>query len=49
MESKYNQTDCCGLCDLEVCHNEDCPKWQELMDRDESELLWMLIHDDLNY
>lgn len=21
---------CCGLCDLDVCHNKDCERWKKL-------------------
>ena len=49
MESKYDQEECCGFCALDVCNNENCPKWQEMVDRDTAEALWMLLSDDVNY
>lgn len=50
MESKYNQKDCIGICDIEKCHNTDCPRWNELEEEEMikemlEDAFWMHIND----
>lgn len=47
------KTDCCGLCDIDVCKNKKCPRWKKAYEREENRrlseeygFLQALIHED---
>lgn len=49
MEYK-NQTECLGWCDTTVCNNTECPRWQEMEDRELlRELYEKALGEELNY
>ena len=44
---------CCGLCDIAICENKNCPRWQKEYDREmrqafneEYGIIQALIHED---
>ncbi|MBR6503159.1 MAG: hypothetical protein IKT42_06940 [Clostridia bacterium] len=33
--NEIKQGDCCGLCDIAICQNKNCPRWQKEYDREQ--------------